>query len=598
MAGKVYLVGAGPGDPGLITVRGRDLIRRADVILYDALINSELLELAPEGCEKIYVGKRGGSSSITQRTINNELVRHARSGKRVVRLKGGDPYIYGRGGEEAMACEAAGVPVEIVPGVTSAIAVPAYAGIPILQRNLAGSVLFLHGRLRSPAKDSEEQSAAEETGEEATGASAPSAAAAAPDNGEQPAEERRGGVVIRRHRRREPGELSTPQQVKIEAHAEESGDALDDTGTLDVDWPSVCRAADTLVILMGMGSLDAIREGLLKGGRPADQPVAVIQWGTTPYQRTVFSSVRDFPDAVRQSGLASPAVIVVGEVVNLAGELDSYERRPLFGWRVAVLEGGEAGRELGESVFEQGGRPVLLPLASAPSLASGAEELESLCAQFHRATHILFLSGALVPLFHQAASCSGLDAAALIRHLRILGTDEDTVATLRQAGYTADLIAGEPDDAAFRATYGRRLKDSHAIVVEPEDEWSDVPDHLEEAGARITSIPIGEYVANEDEVMRLRALAERHEVQAMLVPTPWAARVLVTRGGDVLLRLIEGIVVIAGNEQVADILSAAGVTVHVTGQGELDGTALMEHVAAWRLSRRTLDTTAAATPGD
>jgi uroporphyrinogen III methyltransferase/synthase len=147
--GKVFLVGAGPGDPGLITVRGRQLIDSADAVVYDALANSALL---PPGAratgrpELYYVGKRGGAKdSVTQEEINALLVRLAREGKRVVRLKGGDPFVFGRGSEEAQAMNDASIPFEVVPGITAGIAAPAYAGIPVTHRSLATSVTFVTG---------------------------------------------------------------------------------------------------------------------------------------------------------------------------------------------------------------------------------------------------------------------------------------------------------------------------------------------------------------------------------------------------------------------------------------------------------------------
>jgi uroporphyrinogen III methyltransferase/synthase len=155
LAGIVFLVGAGPGDPGLITVRGRELLDDCDVIVYDALANPALLASArSRGIELIDAGKRGGSSeSATQEAINATLVALATSGKRVVRLKGGDPFVFGRGSEEAQALAAAGIPFEIVPGVTAGIAVPAYAGIPVTHRGVATSVTFVTGH-EDPAKPS------------------------------------------------------------------------------------------------------------------------------------------------------------------------------------------------------------------------------------------------------------------------------------------------------------------------------------------------------------------------------------------------------------------------------------------------------------
>ncbi len=145
MVGKVYIVGAGPGDPELITVKAARLIGSADVILYDRLVSEETISLAKEGCELIYVGKHPGESSTTQERINEMLVEKAQEGGSIVRLKGGDPFLFGRGGEEAQVLSREGISYEVVPGITSAISVPAYAGIPVTQRHIASSVAFITG---------------------------------------------------------------------------------------------------------------------------------------------------------------------------------------------------------------------------------------------------------------------------------------------------------------------------------------------------------------------------------------------------------------------------------------------------------------------
>ena len=150
--GVVHLVGAGPGDPGLLTLKARECIERADVLVYDYLANPAFLEFAREGAEQLYVGKKGGCHTRTQEEINRLIVDLARSGKRVVRLKGGDPFVFGRGGEEAEELAAAGIPFEVVPGVTSAVAVPAYAGIPLTHRDMTATVAFVTGH-EDPAKE-------------------------------------------------------------------------------------------------------------------------------------------------------------------------------------------------------------------------------------------------------------------------------------------------------------------------------------------------------------------------------------------------------------------------------------------------------------
>jgi len=150
--GLVFLVGAGPGDPGLMTLKGKECLERADVVVYDYLANPVFLDFAGKGAELIYVGKKGGCHTKTQGEINALIVDLARQGRTVVRLKGGDPFIFGRGGEEAEELAAAGIPFEIVPGVTSAIAAPAYAGIPLTHREMTATVAFVTGH-EDPAKE-------------------------------------------------------------------------------------------------------------------------------------------------------------------------------------------------------------------------------------------------------------------------------------------------------------------------------------------------------------------------------------------------------------------------------------------------------------
>lgn len=143
--GPVYLVGAGPGDPGLITVRGLELLRQAEVVVYDRLVHPALLEEAPPEALRVFAGKLAGLHSMPQEQINTLLVAHARRGRCVVRLKGGDPFVFGRGGEEALALAEAGIPFEVVPGVSSAVAAPAYAGIPVTHRGLSSSFAVITG---------------------------------------------------------------------------------------------------------------------------------------------------------------------------------------------------------------------------------------------------------------------------------------------------------------------------------------------------------------------------------------------------------------------------------------------------------------------
>lgn len=148
-AGKVYLVGAGPGDPGLLTLKGKECLEASDVVVYDALVDKRLLDYARPGATLVYAGKREGYHSRPQEEINALLIGYAREGLTVTRLKGGDPFVFGRGGEEALALAGAGISFEVVPGVSAGVAVPAYAGIPVTHRNVAAAVTFVTGHERT-----------------------------------------------------------------------------------------------------------------------------------------------------------------------------------------------------------------------------------------------------------------------------------------------------------------------------------------------------------------------------------------------------------------------------------------------------------------
>ena len=288
----VYLVGAGPGDPGLLTVRGAELLRRAEVVVYDRLSVATLLDLAPPGAELISVGKAPGHATMEQRDIDALLVERGLRGQEVVRLKGGDPFVFARGGEEARALLDAGVPFEVVPGITSAIAAPAYAGIPVTMRHSSELFTVITGH-----ED--------------------------PDKG---------------------GEL---------------------------DWETVARLGGTIVVLMGIGRIDKIVARLLAGGLPPETPVAVVQWGTRPEQRTVRADL----GTIATKDLAPPATIVIGRVA--AADLDWFESKPLFGRRVVVTRTRRQASALSAQLRAQGAEPVEVPVIEVTDPADGGAGLRA-----------------------------------------------------------------------------------------------------------------------------------------------------------------------------------------------------------------------------
>ncbi|HEY4328516.1 MAG TPA: uroporphyrinogen-III C-methyltransferase, partial [Phycisphaerae bacterium] len=278
----VFLVGAGPGDPGLLTMAGAAALKRAAVVVYDYLANPELLSLAPPTAQRIYVGKSGIQHTKTQAEINALLVDKARElaaienlksgGAKIenpviVRLKGGDPYVFGRGGEEAEHLRAAGIPFVEIPGITAGIAAPAYAGIPVTHRDFASTITLITGHERDDA---------------ATNA--------------------RGETI--------PNEEGR------------------------VNYEALAKLDGTLVFYMGVKSLPLITQKLIAAGSDPQTPAAVIRWGTRADQQTVTGTLATIVDHVQSAGIKAPAITIVGKVVSLRtaggeGGLNWFEERPL-----------------------------------------------------------------------------------------------------------------------------------------------------------------------------------------------------------------------------------------------------------------------------
>ncbi len=364
-AGKVWLVGAGPGDPGLITVAGLERLREADVIVYDRLASPRLLEHAREDAELIFVGKVAGRGEHDQDKINDLLVEKALQGKRVVRLKGGDPFVFGRGGEEAEALRAAGVPFEVVPGVTSAAAVPAYAGIPVTHRGLASTFAVVTGH-------------------------------------------------------EDPGK-------------EESA----------VDWGRLATAVDTLVLLMGVKTLPEIVDRLIDGGRPAETPVAVIQSGTTPDQRTVTGTLADIVRRVQEAGITPPAVTVVGEVARLRETLAWFEDRPLFGKRVLVTRTRRQASALARLLAEEGAVPIELPaIEIEPAIDEAAAKAALSGLRAGAYAWVVFTSANAVEVFFGLMRERGLDARAFAG-AKAAAIGPATAEALSERGIVADAVPDE-----------------------------------------------------------------------------------------------------------------------------------------------------------
>lgn len=378
LAGKVYLVGGGPGDPGLITVKGRQILRCADCIIYDRLSSPALLHEAKSECEKIYVGKENHHHTMSQEKINQLLIEKAMQYDRVVRLKGGDVYVFGRGGEEALALCEQGISFEIIPGVSSATAGLAYAGIPVTHRGTSG-----------------------------------------------------GFHVVTAHNRKD--ELA------------------------NLDFEAMARGNETCVFLMGLGKLGEIAEGLMQAGMSPHMPAAVISHATMPDQQVCTAPLNEIEREVKEAGIESPALIVVGEVIRFRERLNFWETKPLFGKKYWIPVIGEETTELAKKLAE---------------LGAGVREIKAGNIRYHSALvsekqlsgidWLIFTSRHGVMGFFEDMRRAHRDARELA-HIKVAAIGKATEKCLKKYGIYADFVPDRQNSDGLAEGLCQRLTGSECV---------------------------------------------------------------------------------------------------------------------------------------
>jgi uroporphyrinogen III methyltransferase / synthase len=413
----VHLVGAGPGDPGLMTVRALALIARADVILYDRLIPDGALDGARPDAQLVDVGKVGGGAQVPQEVTDELLLEHARAGREVVRLKGGDPFVFGRGGEEAQLLLAEGLEVEVVPGVTAGVAAPAYAGIPVTQRGMAAAVAFVTGH-EDPAKDETQ-----------------------------------------------------------------------------VDWPALAAFPGTLVFYMGVRSLERIAAQLVAAGRPATEPVAVVERGTLPEQRTVAGTLADIAARAAGAGVRAPAVTIVGAVAGLHEQLAWFRGGPLAGRSVVVTRARAQASALVARLRGLGARVVQAPsirIEPLPADLPDVRGFDLLCVTSpNGARRLLELAG-------DARALAGPAIAAI---------GPGTAEALRAGGIAADIVPPRAvAESLVEALAQRPVR--RALVARAEQARDVLPEALRARGTEVEILALYRTVAEPPAPAALHAARE------------------------------------------------------------------------------------------
>ena len=499
--GRVALVGAGPGDPGLLTVRGRELLATADAVVLDRLGTARLLPFCRSDARLIDAGKAPGVQAMTQAQTNQTLVDLAREGLNVVRLKGGDPFVFGRGGEEALALRDAGIPYEVVPGITSAIAAPAYAGIPVTHRAVSTSFTVVTGH-ESPNKHNQQ-----------------------------------------------------------------------------TDWDALAAVPGTLVILMGMGRLQAIAQALMDAGRPPYQPAAAVQWGTTGRQRHVVATLATLRGAVTSAGLGNPAVIIVGDVAGLSEEVGWWSAGPLAGSTVVVTRARAQASELSPRLEALGAEVIELPVIRIEprpmddTIAGTLDAIESF------QTIILTSANGVDQLFARLRE-RGLDARAIPRTATVVAVGPATAERLRANGVTAGLVPERAvAEGVLDALSGHPVAGTRVLLARASEGRSEIVTGLIERDADVVDLALYDTVAEPADPSVLARVGEADHVTFTSSST--VRRFVELMGGDI--GALSGLRVASIGPVTSATARELGLEVHVeAGEHTIDGliAALVESVGA------------------
>jgi uroporphyrinogen III methyltransferase/synthase len=489
MKGKVYLVGAGPGDIGLLTVKGLRCLQKAEVVVYDFHLNAQVLNYINHNAEFIYAGKRGGRHTMTQEQINHVLVEKAKEGKNICRLKGGDPFVFGRGGEEAEVLSREKIEFEVVPGVSSAIAAPAYSGIPLTHRLFSSSFAVVPGYEDITKKESA------------------------------------------------------------------------------IDWTKLATGVGTLVFLMAVKNIKAISQKLIENGRDPDTPVAVIRWGTRPDQTTLTSTLKDIPHVLKEKNIKPPAVMVVGEVVNLREKLKWYEEKPLFGHRILVtrerVEGFHVLEDLGAEIIEFPTLEIVPP--------DTYQEMDKMLEQVEKYNWLIFTSRNGVKYFFKRYFEKDKDIRDL-KDIKICAVGKKTEKEIKKFGLKVDIV---PDE--FRAEGLIKIFTSNQKTRDLEKPFAGVrfllpraevareifPEKIRELGGTIDIPVVYRTIRPESRGKRLRRFLKEGKITIATFTSASTFRNFLTIMGKDADLLLKGVVIAVIGPVTAHSVEKAGLHVDI-----------------------------------
>ncbi len=579
--GKVTFVGAGPGDPGLMTVRGRRALEEAKVVLYDAELGEELLSLCRTDAELLPTGLPGGLGPQTPDEIKDVLVERGRRGLSVVRLRQGDAITASFSAGEMMHLRALGIEFDVVPGLPVTVAASAAAGVPILQPGIAGKVLIIEGLVSCERPRSLRMEPVVKP--------------------EQKYEEpRRPGVVIRRSRKSRKESSATFQIRGAESETTlDHGKKKSETsmGRIDtwrssetsvplggaierfpltgeepadvvvMNWKATCTAADTLVFTRPLPCLNAIRDGLLQGGRSPHEPVVAISQGATPHQRTVVSTVDKLAREIGRENLKSPCTLIVGDAVNLQEHLNLFENRPLFSLKLAVTRAESRNAETSQFYRELGAQVLPFPLEQTRPVAGLPQVLDAMSDDLRLATHIVFTTETSVEIFLKALREAELDLRLIPEQCSVIAVGQMTRSQLRDHGIRAQVVREPFTNDNLMESFEARMNGDRVLILGSTDARPELSKELHIRGANVTHVPLYEKQPSKLNLLELRQALTKGEVDCVAFFSASSVEVARAAWGDTTFkRLLTDVGIASISAATSVALADCGLTAQVEAQ--------------------------------
>ena len=430
--GFVALVGAGPGEIGLLTLKAKEYIEKADVVVYDRLVSPEILDLIPLGAKRIDVGKDSGNHKIPQENINQMLLTEAQKGNFVVRLKGGDPYLFGRGAEELDLLVENNISFEVVPGISSAFSVPSYAGIPVTHRDFSSSVHIITGHRK---KDKE----------------------------------------------------------------------------LNIDYKALSQMGGTLIFLMGVANLKEIMEGLIEANMDRKTPVAIIENGTYPNQRTVVGTIENIHEKATKCNIKPPAVIIVGKVCALAGKYDWFTKRPLFGKSIVVTRPKISGNTLSTKLRNLGAKVYEYPCIEIEEISDN-ELLKKEIDHLSHYSWLVFTSKNGVNIFFDFLMKEEKDCR-ILSNIKVAAIGSQTAQALKEHGIIPDFVPDIYDGEHLAKGIAERVDNNNKVLLVRAMKGTDeIPKILEERGIIFKDVPLYKTLLKNDNAKYIEELINQNAV--------------------------------------------------------------------------------------